>query len=215
MTMSDLYDFIPASVPPSELPPSDDPLPVAWQATADNTVDRQYASAADKTASEEADKLQTTKGALHALHTHLSASQRVLSELDPIVRDLILDLRAPANELAVARDGLAHLQRRNASLIKQCQMWKRRTEEAKTKAEQFEAKLAELKTTKPEDTVAAGTASHIPVVFTRRSPGDTIRYFSSEIMKHATDNLELAGLAIALRMTAAEIDNIPQGDHAR
>jgi hypothetical protein len=38
-----------------------------------------------------------------------------------------------------------------------------------------------------------------------------VRHLAGEVMKHAEGNMELAGLAVALRMVAADVDSLPQG----
>lgn len=178
------------------------PIPMAWQATADNTVDRQFASAADKTAYEDDAKFRRADAALKALQTHLGTSKTAIDELEQRVRDLCHDLHAPGSELATAQQALIDLKRRNDALIEQCRWWKRRAKDAEAKLEErdAEAKLVDL--TRPVKTVSA---------FSHRPLGDTVRYLAGEVMKHAQDNLELAGIAMALKMVAADVDNLPQG----
>lgn len=189
----ELFSSIPRQVPPMQGVP------------ADNRVARHYTGTAA------ADQAKIGKYRINGLRNRLvGASAAIdnilkgLNEMDAVMAG------APSEELAAAQQALIDLQKRNDGLIRECRRWKGRAGEA-------EAKLAELKTTKPEELVAReavldGAAEPVPAVaFLRRPPGDAIRYLAGEVMKHAEDNPFLAGAAMALGMVADDVDRLPQG----
>jgi hypothetical protein len=202
MTISDeLYFQIPGSTKVASPPmaPGVPTLPTAWEATADNGVTRHYTPEAGMTAEKAGEQVrvvQTLKG--------LAATTRTeADELEKRIRDLVADFRAPESELATANQALIDLQKRNDQLIKQCRSWKQRVEEAKRTAEMYETKWRESQ--KQPETPDS-------VIFLRkRTPGDSVRYLAAQVMKHAADNMDLAGVAVALGMVAADVDNLPQG----
>jgi DNA repair ATPase RecN len=194
--MSDLYDSIPNQVG-SQIREA----VTAWQATADNRVTRHYAPRAGASAVNAGEQVRVVDHKLRTLQNLLGTSRKEVDELEKRIRDLVHDFRAPESELATANQALIDLQRRNDSVIKECRRWKERAKEA-------EAALKELQKAQPSETpVEKGIVS-----FLRRTPGDAIRYFAQEIMKHADDNAYLAGAAMGLRMVADDVDRLPQGE---
>jgi septal ring factor EnvC (AmiA/AmiB activator) len=204
MSIDDTYAGIPSTVSGRERAlPASTSLPTAWQATADNKVTRHFSAAATTAAHHASDQTKVVDHRLAAMQSVLSASKEAVTELQKRVTETADALRAPDSELATAQQALLDLQKRNDQLIKQCRMWKRRTEEAKQTAEQYETALN-----------AAREQRETPEVmfFIRRhTPGDSVRYLAGEVMKHAEGNMELAGLAVALKMVAADVDRLPQG----
>ncbi|MFD8650714.1 hypothetical protein [Streptomyces mirabilis] len=116
-------------------------------------------------------------------------------DLDISVARMTNSLRAPGSELADARDEIARLEKQNQALIKEAQRQKRRADRA-------EIQQPEIEKSKPGE-----------VAFLRRTPGDAIRYFATEVMKHgeADTNPFLMGAAMGLRMVADDVDRLPQG----
>lgn len=179
-------------------------VPYGWQATADNSVTRHY------TSTTAADLGLIGKYRIKGLRNRLvgasAAIDNILKGLDEM--DAVM-AGAPSEELATAQQALINLQKRNDNLIKQCRMWKARTEEAKRTAERHEAALQRANNTVVEKLEDAAPGDVF--ILRRRTPGDSVRYLAAEVMKHAEDNIELAGVAMALRMIAADVDNLPQG----
>ncbi|MFE4863218.1 hypothetical protein, partial [Streptomyces sp. NPDC056670] len=99
---------------------------------------------------------------------------------------------ADTAKLAEAEKKAADLERRCASLIKEAQRQKRRAVRA-------EISQSDVEKSRPGD-----------VAFLRRTPGDAIRYFASEVMKHAEadTNSFLAGASMGLRMVADDVDRM-------
>jgi len=166
----------------------------AWQATADNRVTRHY------TGADAADQVKIGKYRINGLRNRLVGASasidnilRGLDEMDAVLAG------APSEELATAQQALVDLQRRNDHLVEQCRSWKQRAVAAEKQAEEaLEQAQKQVKT---------------PHVFFDRqgTPGDSVRYLAAEVMKHAEGNLELAGIAMALKMVAADVDSLPQG----
>lgn len=88
-------------------------------------------------------------------------------------------------------------------------------EQARLAAEQEQATAGFL------SAYAAGEQKLDPVakppsaVFSERTQGSSIRYLALQVMKYADENIELAGIAMAMNMVAEDVDRLPQGDHAR
>jgi hypothetical protein len=190
----ELFEGIPKTVAPRRGMVSM-PLPAAWQATADNRVTRHY------TGTDAAEQAKVGKQRINDLRTRLVATSatidkilREVDEMDAVVAG------APSEELATAEQALIDLQNRNDNLIRECRRWKQRATTAEKQAEEALEK-AQKQAEMPD-----------AVHFLRgRTPGDSVRYLAGEAMKHAGGNLELAGVAIALKMVAADVDNLPQG----
>ena len=206
MSFSDeLYFQIPGSVKKTAPPmaPGVHTLPAAWEATADNGVTRHYTEKAGMTAERAGEQVRVVDHKLQTLQKLMGTSRTEVGELEKRIRDLVHDFHAPESELATANQALLDLQNRNDQLIKQCRSWKARTEEAKRTAEMWETKWRE--------TQNQATTPDSVIFLRKRTPGDSVRYLAGEVMKHAADNMELAGVAVALRMVAADVDNLPQG----
>ena len=100
----------------------------------------------------------------------------------------------------MAQQALIDLQRRNDRLVEQCRSWKQRAVAAEKQAEEA-----------LEQAQQAQETTDAVFFLRRRTPGDSVRYLAAEVMKHAEGNLELAGIAMALKMVAADVDSLPQG----
>lgn len=188
--MSDLYDAIPKTVPPMQ-----GVLPSAWQATANNGVARHYTGTAA------VDQAKIGKHRINGLRNRLvgasAAIDNMLKGLDEM--DAVM-AGAPSEELATAQQALIDLQKRNDGLIRECRRWKARAEAAEKQAEEA-LEQAQKQAETPE-----------AVFFIRRrTPGDSVRYLAGEVMKHVGENMELAGVAMALKMVATDVDSLPQG----
>ncbi|MEU9405640.1 hypothetical protein AB0E08_08035 [Streptomyces sp. NPDC048281] len=197
MSYEDFYLGIPSTVSERQGSlPAVMGLPAAWQATADNLVTRHYAPGAGASAVNAGDQVRIVDHKLQTLQKLMSTSRTEVDELENRLRVLVSDFRAPDSELATANQALLDLQKRNEKIIGECGRWKKRATDA-------EAALEEIQKN-PE------TPNY--VTFIRKgTPGDSVRYLAAEVMKHAEGNLDLAGLAVALRMTAADVDSLPQG----
>lgn len=189
------------------------PLPSAWQATADNKVTRHYTSTAA------AEQAKIGKHRINGLRNRLvgasAAIDNILKGLDEM--DAVM-AGAPSEELATAEQALIDLQKRNDALIRECRRWKERSEEQRSNVSEalglgngapwaaiYERAAELFAGEKQQETPSA-------VFFIRRrTPGDSVRYLAGEVMKHAEGNLELAGVAMALKMVAADVDDLPQG----
>jgi SMC interacting uncharacterized protein involved in chromosome segregation len=178
-------------------------LPAAWEATANNQVTRHYTPKAGMTAEKAAEQVRVVDHKVRTLSTLLGTSKTAVLELEKRVGEIAAAMRGPESELATANQALIDLQKRNDNLIKQCRMWKQRTEEAKQTAERYETELNRARQ-------QAETPNFVTFI-RQRTPGDSVRHLAGEVMKHAEGNMELAGLAVALRMVAADVDSLPQG----
>ncbi|THA72443.1 hypothetical protein E6R60_26275 [Streptomyces sp. A0642] len=98
---------------------SSDSLPMAWQATADNQVDRQYPSVR----SSDEEKLASVRERVRTARTVLNGLVTAVDEVSKV-------LQAPEAELATARQALIDLQRRNDALILEARRQKQRATEA-------------------------------------------------------------------------------------
>lgn len=187
----------------------------AWEATPDVTVTRRHteAVAPDDAVSAAKDAVAKVQHRVDTLNRLFGASRRDIDALHDMLGDVNKALGAPKAELDMARLEIERLKRHNASIVKQAQEQSKRADAAERRADELGTALQRAKETAVEKLQAAATGDMF--IIRRRTPGDSIRYFSSEVMKHAQDNLELAGIAMAMRMTAADIDDLPQGDHAR
>jgi hypothetical protein len=215
--MSDLYDSIPKTVGQGRAIVE---AVTAWEATADNRVTRHYAPRAGTSAVNAGEQIRVVDHKLRTLQTLLGTSKTELDKLEGRLRDLVHDFRAPESELATANQALIDLQKRNDAIIKQCRAWKERLEQQRYSVStalglgsgapwpEIYRRAAAL-----ASAVKKGTEAPVQedVPFLRRTPGDAIRYFAAEIMKHAEDNPFVAGCAMGLRMVADDVDNLPQG----
>jgi chromosome segregation ATPase len=188
-------------------------LPTAWEARADNLVTRHYTAKAGMTAEQAGEQVRVVDHKLRTLTSLLSTSKAQFDVLEGRVRDLVQDFRAPDSELATAHLALIDLQNRNDQLIKQCRSWKQRVEEAKQKAETYETKWRESQqqvkgVQESFDNHRLAKLREMPLLARKGTPGDSVRYLADEVMKHAADSMELAGIAVALRMVAADIDGL-------
>jgi septal ring factor EnvC (AmiA/AmiB activator) len=175
-------------------------LPYAWQATADNRVTRHFAPRAATSAVNAGEQVRVVDHKLQTLQRLMSTSRTEVDELESRIRNLVHDFRAPESELATANQALIDLQKRNDAIIKECGRWKARALAAEKQAEEaLEQAQKQVET------------PNAVFFLRRRTPGDSVRYLASEVMKHAEGNLELAGLAMALKMVAADVDSLPQG----
>ncbi|WP_428957804.1 hypothetical protein [Streptomyces sp. cg35] len=127
---------------------------------------------------------------LAAIHSVLGQVATDVTELDRAVGYMTNSLFAPGTELAEARVQIEKLQREKQSVIAEARRQKNRADKA-------EAQLPEAERTNG-------------IVFLRRTPGDAIRYFSNEIIKHADNHPFLVGSAMGLRMVADDVDGMPQ-----
>jgi hypothetical protein len=132
---------------------------------------------------------------LDALRNQLKSFSDQLIDMDIAVARMTNSLHGPGSELADANEKIERLEARVAALIKEAQRQKRRAERA-------EIQQPDIEKSKPGE-----------VAFLRRTPGDAIRYFATEVMKHGEldINAELMGAAMGLRMVADEVDRLPQG----
>lgn len=170
----------------------------AWEATADNTVRRHYAD--PRTISQAKVGKQRINDLRSRLVDTSATIDKILKELDEM--DAVV-AGAPSEELATAQQALLDLQKRNDNLIKQCQSWKKRAADAEAGLERASGIIEQVQK-------QAETPNF--VTFVRRgTPGDSVRYLAGEVMKYAHDNIELAGIAVALRMVGADVDSLPQG----
>lgn len=201
----DMYAGIPSTVAPRQ-PRVPEPLPAAWQATADNKVTRHYTSTAA------AEQYRVGEQRIGDLRTRLvgtsAAIDKILRELDEMDRVLAgapsKELAAAQQEVATAQQALVDLKKRNDNLIVQCRQWKKRATDAEAARERAEDMAEQLQRQQPQTPNA--------VYFIRKgTPGDSVRFLAGEVMKHAVNNLELAGTAMALNMVAADVDSLPQG----
>jgi hypothetical protein len=205
-TDGELFAGIPAkAVRTFPTAPASTVLPAAWQATADNKVTRHYT---DTGAAEQAkvgtQRINSLRRSLVAASATIDKLLKGADEMDAVMAG------APSEELAVAEQALIDLQKRNDGLIKQCQMWKRQALAHSKRKEELEAALERAQDMAEQLQKQPQTPSF--VAFIRKgTPGDSVRYLSSEVMKHAEGNLDLAGIAIALRMLAVDVDSLPQG----
>jgi septal ring factor EnvC (AmiA/AmiB activator) len=193
--MSDLYDSIPKTVGPSR-----GILPAAWEATFDNRVTRHYAPRAHTSAVNAGEQVRVVDHKLKTLQTLLGTSRAEVDELEKRLRDLVHDFRAPESELATANQALIDLQKRNDAVIAECGRWKKRALAAEKQAEEA-----------LEQAQKQAETPNVVTFIRRGTPGNSVRYLAAEVMKHAADNLELAGIAMALKMVAADVDSPQQG----
>jgi hypothetical protein len=185
---------------PSRVGAKTPPLPMAWQATFDNKVTRHYAPAAGTAAVNAGEQVRVVDHKIRTLQTLLGTSRTALLDLEKRVGGIVTAMSGPESELATANQALLDLQKRNDAVIAECRRWKQRALTAEKQAEES-LERAQNQAEEPE------------VVFfiRRRTPGDSVRYLAAEAMKHAEGNLELAGIAMALKMVAADVDSLPQG----
>lgn len=134
---------------------------------------------------------------LNDLRKAIKQTSDAVMDLDISVARMTNGLHAPGGELADAKEKIEDLEKQVRGLIKEAQRQKKRADAA-------EAKLV--------DGTPEGTEVE-QVSFLRRTPGDAIRYFAGEVMKHAEadTNSFLAGAAMGLRMVADDVDRLPQG----
>ncbi|MEV5567991.1 hypothetical protein AB0L54_34825, partial [Streptomyces sp. NPDC052196] len=207
---SDLYDAIPKTVAPFGARPS---LPTAWQATADNTVQRNFAAEppkprATQNISVAADavnaQVRLTEVKLDALRKMAQEASVTANGLSAAIDGMAQVLRDPSSELATANQALIDLQKRNDAIIRECESargrWKGRALAAEKQAEEALEQLQKQAET-PKFVTFMG----------QHTPGDSVRHLAGEVMKHAADNIELAGIAVALGMVAADVDSSPRG----
>jgi hypothetical protein len=195
---AEMWPSIPRTVGPKAARPPQ--MPVAWQATADNKVTRHYPDTAGTAAMGAGEQVRVVDHKVRTLQTLLGTSRTAILDLEKRVGEIVSAMSGPESELATANQALIDLQRRNDNVIKECRRWKERAQKA-------EAALKEVQENLPSETpVEKGI-----ITFLRRTPGDAIRYFAQEIMKHADDNPYLAGTAMGLRMVADDVDRLPQG----
>ncbi len=202
----DLFSGLPVA-------PRNPAMPTAWQATADNTVHRHYAEAPAKPKAS-----LSVGGAADAVNAQVKLTEHKLDALRSMAREASVTadglalavegmaevLRGPGKELATAQQALIDLQRRNDALIEQCRSWKQRATTAEKQAKEA-----------LEQAQKSVQAPGLVIFHRKRTPGDSVRFLAAEVMKHAEGNIELAGIAVALRMVATDVDSLPQGDHAR
>ncbi|QDN94881.1 hypothetical protein FNV58_00710 (plasmid) [Streptomyces sp. RLB1-9] len=196
-------------------------LPYAWQATADNSVTRHYTPKAGMTAEKAGEQVRVVHHKLQTLQKLMGTSRTEADELEKRIRDLVADFRAPESELATANQALLDLQKRNDAVIAECRRWKERSEQQRYTVSNalglgsgaswpaIYERAAELF----EKTLATPETPNVVTFIRQRTPGDSVRHLAGEIMKHAgpDGNIELAGIAVALRMVAADVDSLPQG----
>lgn len=133
---------------------------------------------------------------LNDLRKAIKQTSSAVMDLDISVARMTNGLHAPGSELADAKEEIEQLKKRVNGLVKEAQRQKKRADAA-------EAKLPDAPETKGVEQIN----------FLRRTPGDAIRYFANEVMKHgeADANPFLMGSAMGLRMVADDVDRLPQG----
>lgn len=186
--------------------------PTAWQATADNTVERLYTEIPEnprpKTLDSAAEavnaQVKFTEQKLDALRSMAREASVTADSLFKAVDGMIEALRAPGTELAKALETIAELEKVNARIVEQAGQHKRRNRELKGAVDRAQGMIDELQKAAPPmpDSI---------FFLRKRTPGDSVRYLAGEVMKRAADNIELAGIAMALNMAAVDVDSLPQG----
>lgn len=136
---------------------------------------------------------------LNDLRKAIKQTADAVMDLDISVARMTNGLHAPGSELADAKEKIEELEKQVRGLIREAQRQKKRADRAEERAAITQP---EIEKSKPGE-----------VAFLRRTPGDAIRYFAQEVMKHAeTDvNAYLMGASMGLRMVADDVDRLLQG----
>lgn len=144
-------------------------------------------------------KVINAEAKLNDLRRLLQKTGEQVMDLDISVALMTNSLHAPGRELADAKGQIEELEKQVRGLIREAQRQKKRADRAEERAA----------ITQPEIEKSAPGE----VAFLRCTPGDAVRYFAQEVMKHAEadGNAHLMGASMGLRMVADDVDRLLQG----